>query len=194
MPNFVTVTEAAQILPQARRVMVVGCSGTGKTTLSQALSERWDLPYWSLDRDIFWLPGWIKRDRAAQRDIIRGIIANERWLMDGSNASSFDLRLPRADLVIWLRLPRRVAYWGLVRRLVTNYGRVRSGMAEGCPERFPDRDFLSFIWSFNRKYTPVFTDRFDTYAPDLPVLCLTRRAEVTALLTASGASVPGASG
>lgn len=186
MPNFVTVTEAAQILLQARRVMVVGCSGTGKTTLSQALSTRLDLPYWSLDRDIFWLPGWIKRDKPAQRDIIRGIIATERWLMDGTNASSFDLRLPRADLVIWLRLPRRIAYWGLARRVVSNYGQVRVGMADGCPERFPEWDFLSFIWSFNRKYTPLFTEKFDTHAPELPVVRLTRRAEVAALLMACG--------
>lgn len=181
MPTFISAPQAARILPQARRVLVIGCSGLGKTTLSLALSEQFDLPYWSLDRDVFWLPGWLPRDKADQRRIITDIIAGERWLMDGSNSSSFDLRLPRADLVIWLNLPRRVALWGLARRIAANYGRVRFGMAPGCPEKLPDREFLNYIWTFDRKYPSVFAQKFDQYAPDLPVVRLRSRHEVRAL-------------
>jgi adenylate kinase family enzyme len=187
MPNFISAPQAARILPQAQRVLVIGCSGLGKTTLSRKLSDQFDLPYWSVDRDVFWLPGWTPRDRGDQRRIIADIIAGDRWLMDGSNSSTFDLRLPRADLVIWLNLPRRVALWGLARRVAANYGRVRFGMAEGCPEKLPDREFLSYVWTFDRIYPAVFAQKFDQNAPDLPVVRLRSRQEVNALVAASGA-------
>jgi len=107
-----------------------------------------------------------------------------RWVMDGSSPSSFDLRVPRAELVLWIRLPRRVALLGLARRVWRNHGRVRIAMADGCPEPIPDWDFLSYIWHFERKSAPKFIAQFDRYGPDVPVAVLRSRAQVARLLHA----------
>ena len=56
--------QAAEHIRRARRILVVGCSGGGKSTLSLKIAKRFGLPYISLDRDVFWLPGWVARDRA----------------------------------------------------------------------------------------------------------------------------------
>ena len=58
--------------------------------------------------------------------------------MDGNNPSSFDLRMPRADLVVWIRVPRRTALAGVARRVLANFGEMRIDIAEGCPEQLAD--------------------------------------------------------
>ena len=182
MPNYISIAEAAQLLTNAQRIMVIGCSGGGKTTLSRALAEQLDLLYVSLDRDVYWLPGWLRRERQTQRKLIAGFVAQERWMIDCSGASSFDLRLPRADLVIWVRVPPRVALAGLTKRILRHFGTVRPTMAPGCPERLPDRAFLSYIWTFGRVHAPLFERNIATHRPDVPVVLLRRNADAVHLL------------
>lgn len=185
MPRYVTLTEAASRLARADRVLIIGCSRGGKTTLSQSISTKFGLEFQSLDRDVRWLPGWKERAREEQRALVADLAQRSRWVMDGSGASSFDLRLPRTDLVLWVRVPRRVALLGLARRVGRFYGSVRPAMAPGCPERLPDREFLSYIWNFERKYAPIFIQCIDRHGPDVPVAVLRSHREMARLLRMS---------
>jgi adenylate kinase family enzyme len=171
-------------LATANRVLVIGCSGNGKSTLSQRIAARFGLEYQSYDRDVRFLPGWKVRGQDEQRARITDLVGRERWVMDGNSPSSFDLRLPRADLVIWLRLPRRIALMGVARRLLSNYGSVRDDMAEGCPEQLPDREFLAYIWTFEQKMAPRIIAALDQYGPNIPVVTLRSRKQAEALLAA----------
>ncbi len=104
--------------------------------------------------------------------------------MDGNGPSTFDLRLPRADLVVWVRVPRRTALMGVARRVLLNYGTVRIDMAEGCPEQLPDREFLTYIWTFEQRLAPRIVAAIDQHGPDVPVVTLRTRREFEALLVA----------
>lgn len=185
MPNYVPYNEARDALCSANRVLVIGCSGGGKTTLALALAKRYSLEYQSIDRDVRWLPGWKVRDRDEQRQILSELVARNRWVMDGSGASTFDIRVPRADLIIWLRLPRFTSLLGVARRVYKNYGKVRVAMADGCPEPFPDREFLSYIWNFERKSAPAFVSQIDRFGRTVPVVVCKSRKEATRLITES---------
>ena len=88
-----------------RRVLVIGCSGAGKSTFSKALAAETGLPLISLDAE-YWRPGWTQPPRAAWRSNVAELCARDVWLMDGTFDSSLDLRLPRADTVVWYKLPR----------------------------------------------------------------------------------------
>lgn len=184
MPRYVSLDEAADLLAKIQRILVIGCSGGGKTTLSARIAALRGLEFQSLDRDVRWLPGWVERDRAEQRALISQLSQRERWVMDGSGASSFDIRLPRTELVLWVRVPRYVALLGLAKRVFRYYGSVRPAMAEGCPEPLPDRAFLSYIWNFERKYAPLFIKQIDQYGPDVPVAVLRSYREMEALTQA----------
>lgn len=59
----------------------------------------------SVDRDVRWLLGWKARMREQQRTIISRMVKQDRFIMDGSGVSTFDLRLPHTDLVLWVRVP-----------------------------------------------------------------------------------------
>ena len=185
MPNYVTLAEGSDLLRAANRVMVIGNSGGGKTTLSLEIAARFDLEYLSMDRDVRWLHGWKVRERGVQRRIIRDLVARDRWVMDGTGPSSFDLRVPRAVLIIWLRVPRLQALTGVASRVVGNCGRVRPAMAEGCPEPIPDLAFLTFIWRFEQDTAPRILDKIKAFGPDVPVVVLRSRHVASDLLLTS---------
>ena len=64
------LAQAADHIRGANRILVMGCSGGGKSTLSLKIAARFGLSYVSIDRDVLWLPGWVERGKDAQRAII----------------------------------------------------------------------------------------------------------------------------
>lgn len=135
-----------------QRVLVIGISGAGKSTFSQALAARTGLPLIHLDRE-FWRPGWVQTPRTEWRAKVVELAARERWIMDGNYDSSLDLRLPRADAVVWFDYPTLRCIRRALRRAANSYGKVRPDVGAGCPERF-DMEFLRYIWTFNGKQRP----------------------------------------
>jgi adenylate kinase family enzyme len=137
-----------------RRVLVMGCAGSGKTTFARKLADKLGLPFVSIDR-IFWQPGWREpaREDFAARMTLEA--AKPAWVMDGNYTShaAAELRRVRADTIIWFDLPRRVCVLGIIRRSVMSYGRVRSEMAPGCPEKF-DLAFYRFVWTYGAAHRP----------------------------------------
>jgi adenylate kinase family enzyme len=185
--RIVNIADAAKMLVHFNRILVIGCSGGGKSTLSQKLGRRFDLPFVSMDRDFYWLPGWVRRDRDEARALIAEAVDNDRWIMDGTGVTSFDLRVPRSDLIIWVRMPRWLCLWGVFSRSLRNFGRTRPEMAPGCRERLADREFLSFIWNFETKTTPRIVKSIHALSPQCPVVTLTSRRQMRELVDLVGA-------
>lgn len=186
MRNLPIAQEAANYLRQARRILVIGCSGGGKSTLSRKIAAALDIPNHSMDREVFWLPNWVERTKSEQRAILSDIVKADRWLLDGSNPSSFDIRLPRTDLVIWVRLPRWRCLLGVFRRARRHIGRHRPDMADGCVEQWPDREFLSYIWHFERRFAPRIIQEIERHGPNVPVVTLKSHGEMAQLLDLAG--------
>ena len=180
--NFIDTNEAATLLPATTRILVIGCSGSGKSTLATKLARRFGLRHVSMDKEFFWLPGWEKRAGAEIARLVAEAVQEERWVMDGTNPRTMPLRLPRTHLVIWMRPSRWVSLLGVYRRVLRSYGKVRPEMADGCPEQLPDREFLSYIWNFERDHGPRIVDMLARHGEDLPILQLKSHAEVSQLL------------
>ncbi|MBU2327480.1 MAG: AAA family ATPase [Alphaproteobacteria bacterium] len=181
-----SLIDAAAQLRQAQRIMVIGCSGGGKSIFCRELAALLDLPNHSMDREVFWLPNWVERPRAEQRAIISDIVSADRWLLDGTNPSSFDIRLPRTDLVVWVRLPRWHCLLGVYRRAARYVGKHRPDMADGCVERWPGREFLAYIWHFEHRFTPRIIQEIEKHGPDVPVITLKSHGEMAHLLDLAG--------
>src|SRR5690349_10638619 len=129
-----------------KRVMIVGQPGSGKSRLARAVGERAGLPVVHIDK-IHWGAGWVERTPAEKTRLCREVEAQDRWVFEGGHSATWDSRLARADLLIWLDQPLALRLWRVVRRTATGLGRTRADMAEGCPEqlgRLPD--FVRFIW------------------------------------------------
>lgn len=189
MATPIRLEDAAGALAATPRVLVIGCSGSGKSTLARALAARLGLRHISMDRDVFWLPGWKERPHNEAYARIAAFIEEERWVMDGTSPGSLPLRLPRTGLVIWLRLPRLVALRGALLRWMHYAGRTRSDMAPGCPEKI-DFEFLHYIWTFERLASPKIDRMLNEHGSGVPLLTLRSHAEMDAFLS----SLPPASG
>ncbi|GAA3272141.1 AAA family ATPase [Streptomyces lavendulae] len=97
------------------RVLVLGITGAGKSTLARALGRRLGLPFHELDALHFAGPRWQVSATFAQ-DTAR-IAAGERWVLDGQGPEAVrDLMWERADAVVWLDFPRRVVMLRVLRR------------------------------------------------------------------------------
>lgn len=174
--------EAVEVIKGSRRLLVMGCSGNGKSTLSNRLSERLGLPYISCDRDIFWLPGWTLRPRPEIVERMTALAAEDRWIIDGNSPGTLPLRLPRADAAIWLRFPRWVSLTSVVKRWLRYRGQVRPDMAEGCLEKI-DAKYLSYIWNFEKTESPEIVQHLQAARADLPVIILESYRETDRMLS-----------
>jgi adenylate kinase family enzyme len=104
------------------RVMIVGCSGAEKSTLAGRLAKHTKLPVTHLDQ-IFWTSGWVNRPREETRRLISEVIQGDRWIFEGNHSSSFDLRIARADTVIFLDFPVPLCLFRIAKRVMTHFGR-----------------------------------------------------------------------
>jgi adenylate kinase family enzyme len=169
-----------------QRVLVIGISGAGKSTFARKLAARTGLPLIHLDSE-FWKPGWRVTERGKWRDKVAKLVARDAWILDGNYGASLDLRLPRADTVMWFDYPGLVCVWRVLRRVATSYGRVRPDLAPGCPERF-DREFLSFIWNFNANSRPRLVTMLAEHGGHLSPIVFRRDRDVRGFLAGLGAN------
>jgi adenylate kinase family enzyme len=144
-----------------RRIVVVGSTGAGKTTLATALSARLGIPHVELDA-LHWEAGWSPASLPLFRARVSSALAGEGWVVDGNYQSVRDLVWPRADTIIWLDYGLPLIMLRLIRRTAR---RVRSGQElwNGNREQLHtvfSRDSL-FIWALKthgkrRKEFPLF--------------------------------------
>lgn len=133
-----------------QRILIIGSPGAGKSTLSRTLAGRLGLPHHPLDQ-LFWLPGWVERDRAEGRTELAGILERDRWIIDGNYGSTLPMRVARADTVVWLDYPTWLCLTRAVRRWWQYRGKTRPDMTEDCPERF-DLEFMLYIVNFRQAW------------------------------------------
>ena len=89
-----------------QRVMIVGQPGSGKSTLARKLGQRTGLPVVHIDT-IHWQPGWIERNRDEKTRLCLEVEARECWIFEGGHSATWENRMARADLLIWIDRWRR---------------------------------------------------------------------------------------
>ena len=139
--------------PHARigcRVVVTGMTGAGKSTFSKALSAKTGLPLIHLDLH-FWKPGWVAPSDNEWREKQRRILAGDAWIADGNYSETLDLRLERADTIVYLDTP----WWTCARRAFVRGVRRPPGsvMPEGCNDSTWQRvsDEWGSVWKVWRR-------------------------------------------
>lgn len=131
-----------------KRVIIIGCGGAGKSTLARKMGELTGIPVIHLDQ-LFWKPGWVERTREEFDPMIQRELEKEAWIMDGNFSRTLPQRIQRCDMVIYLDFSRMSCLLGVLKRVLTTYGKVRPDMGEGCPERM-DFDFMKWVWNYNQ--------------------------------------------
>ncbi|MBI2856316.1 MAG: adenylate kinase [Chloroflexi bacterium] len=129
------------------RIVIVGSTGAGKTTLARHLSRLLDVSHIELDA-LNWEANWITAPTDVFRQRVWNALVGETWVVDGNYSAVRDLVWPRATALIWLDYPLRVLAWRLLRRTLRRTLRKEelwNGNRERFLAQFLSRDSL-FLW------------------------------------------------
>ncbi len=140
-----------------RRIAVIGCSGSGKSTMAKALELRGRA---RLELDaLHHGPDWEQRPTDEVRERVSTFLAtHDQWVIDGNYAPLRDLIWPAADTIVWLDPPRhrvlRQITWRTLRRTLT-----REELWNGNREPFsnltswdPERSIIAWSMTTMNRY------------------------------------------
>jgi len=131
-----------------RRIVVVGTTGSGKTTLAGELARRLEVSHVELDA-LHWEPNWVEAPIGIFRERVIRAVSGGAWVADGNYSAVRDIVWSRADTIVWLdyslpailcRLTRRT-----FRRIFTRE-ELWNGNRERIWVQFLSRDSI-FLWA-----------------------------------------------
>ncbi|WP_313059857.1 AAA family ATPase [Pseudomonas rhodesiae] len=165
-----------------QRVMIVGQPGSGKSTLARKLGQRTGLPVIHIDT-IHWQPGWVERSWDEKTRLCHEVEARECWIFEGGHSATWDNRVARADLLIWIDRSAALRFWRVVLRTFLGRGHSRPDLPENCPEQWGNLPaFFGFMWR-TRKSARAKMQQLAANAPSAcRVVCLRSNRETQVFL------------
>ncbi len=136
-----------------KKIILIGCPGSGKTTFGKALSEKTGLPIVHLDK-ISHIDNWEIIEKSEFDKRLQGELQKEEWIIDGNYNRTIKHRLRYCDTVFYFDLPTAVCLYSAAKRTIENYGKTRDDVSGRCIEKF-DKEKVGFfksIITFNRQH------------------------------------------
>ena len=117
------------------RIMIIGLNGSGKSTLANKLGSILGREVTHLDK-LYFKPGWNAVSKEEWKEIVTNLLAQDKWIIDGSYPSSMDRRAERADLIIWLKFSKIKCLYRIIKRC---FSKIQ-------PFDRPEGDFHKISW------------------------------------------------
>ena len=140
-----------------KKIIVIGCSGSGKTTFAEKLRDKIGIELFYLDA-IWHRPDRTHVSREEYDARLSEILALDSWIIDGNYSRTIETRMAACDTVLLFDLPVEVCLEGAISRL----GKARYDMpwidTELDPklkrdiEEFPSKN-LPAIYALIDKYS-----------------------------------------
>ena len=132
------------------RIVVVGTSGSGKTTTAQHIAQTLSIPHIELDA-LHWGPNWTSAETPIFRQRVVEAVSGDQWVLDGNYRAVRDIVWQRASTIIWLDYPFWLVMWRIFSRTFIRSLRRQelwNGNRESFRMGFLSRDSV-IVWSFN---------------------------------------------
>jgi len=153
-----------------KRIIIIGCPGSGKTTFAEKLRAKTDLPLFHLDA-IWHKPDKTHISRAEYDARLAEILTLDSWIIDGNYSRTIETRMSACDTVFLFDLPAEVCIDGAIARL----GKPRYDMPWIDTELDPN--FKKEIEEFGNKNLPTIYALLDKYKDGRTVVIFKSREE-----------------
>lgn len=157
-----------------KKVIIIGCPGSGKSTFSRGLAEKTGLPLYHLDM-LYWNPDRTTVEKSVFHARLTEILTQDAWIIDGNYGSTMEMRMQAADTIFFLDLPTEVCLSGIRARR----GKPRSDMP--WIETEEDHEFVQFIEDYNTASRPGVLELLSRHG-DREVVVFRSRQEMDAYL------------
>lgn len=147
-----------------QRMVIIGATGSGKTTLGKRVAEKLRLPLVDLD-ELHWLPGWKVRLPDEFHDLVEEAAAGTEWVVCGNYSVVRDAVWPRAEAIVWLDYPFFLVFRRLISRTlrrIHDRKEVCNGNVETWSQVFSKDSIIAWLfrsyWRRREAYQKVFRD------------------------------------
>lgn len=142
-----------------KRVIIIGCPGSGKSTFARKLQSVTGLPlhhldliYWKSDRTI------VPREEFLEK--LHQIMAQEQWIIDGNYVSTMEMRMQACDTVVFLDYPPELCLAGAQERK----GKARPDLPWVESNDLDDSEFMEYIRKFHELNRPTILSLLEKYS------------------------------
>ena len=157
-----------------KKVIVIGCPGSGKSTISRELHNKTGIPLYHLDM-MYWNADKTTVEKSVFLERLSVVLEKDEWIIDGNYGSTMELRMAKCDTVIFLDYPLEVCLGGIKER----HGKPRSDMP--WIETEEDAEFIEFIKSYNEQQKPKVLELLKKYS-DKNIIILESREQADAFV------------
>ena len=157
--------------------MIMGRSGSGKSTFAYELHKRTRLPLYHLDK-YFFIDKWIARDYDEFLNIQNKMVNEEQWIIDGNSTKSFEMRYSKADLCIYFNFPKSICYWRVFKRIFYKNIEI-DDRAPNCRETIR-WSLLKYMWGFEQRVDPILK-RLQKMYPNVQFIVVQSSADLSKL-------------
>ncbi|MBR4872439.1 MAG: adenylate kinase [Clostridia bacterium] len=139
-----------------KKIIVIGCPGSGKSTFSRALRDKTGLPLYHLDM-MYWNADKTTVPKEEFRLKLAELLTEDAWIIDGNYSSTMEARMAACDTVFFLDYPVEICLAGIRER----QGKPRADMP--WIETEDDEEFLTFVKDFSEKSRPTVLALLEQY-------------------------------
>ena len=153
-----------------KKIIVIGCPGSGKSTFARALHSKTGISLYYLDM-MNWNADKTTVEKCVFQKRLAEVLSLDSWIIDGNYASTMEQRIKACDTVFFLDYPTEVCLEGIRQR----FGKPREDMP--WIETEEDAEFMEFIKNYKNLQRPKVMELLDKYKDGRKIVIFKHRKE-----------------
>lgn len=137
-----------------KKIIIIGCPGSGKSTFARELQRVTDISPIYLD-----MLNWNSDKTVVEKEVflerLKNAMEAEQWIIDGNYKSTMEMRIEKCDTIFFLDYPLEVCLDGIEKRM----GVARPDMP--WIEYDTDHEFIKFIVNYRADVRPYVLSLLD---------------------------------